>query len=297
MLCSVRQSCSGNPISYVPINGIDGVSPNDVVPCAQQLGRTCIYPLETAVASTTSSPTTSPTSSPSPSTTCSADSSVAINEFAWTLSLFTTTPAFEIRGPSGQVFTGKLVFLGVTEESTSADSSSDETFQAEQVHTVFGTFDSNGLLIVTNIYMSSKFFTVVLCSEFDLTREDAIAVNYDATLRKRYVSDPSIFGTIYDVIAAIPGSYLGTIYPVILSGFTVIGTYFINVGTYNYEFSVVFRDSCTLDLYAVSTSSNSSTLTRFVVGADGNEYQLDDFSPLPGDSTFGAINPKRTTSG
>lgn len=298
MMCSVSQLCPGNPQSYIPVDSTEGVSVNDVVSCAQQIGRSCITPMETTTVIPTTSPTASPSSSPtssptpSPARTCVSDTTIRMNEFVVKpISIATSGSNFEIRGPIGDTFTGKIVYLSSLQSSTSFNGGLLSFTKAEQIETVSGTFDSNGLLQVTIANRFLTYFTVILCSDFQLTTEDEISVLFNAYPVSFSIADPSIFGTIYDVIGSIVGSNPGTNYAIILSGNTYTGTYFTDVASNNYNFYVVFRDSCTLELYAVSTTSNAGT-SNIVVGADGNVHGLADFSPDPVDTTFGSINPK-----
>lgn len=245
-----------------------------------------------ALASPTSSRTSRP--STSPGTTCVEDTSVKVNEFVVGSSGSTSSgPNFEVRGPSGQSFTGNIVIFG-SARTRFRDTGDVISFtDPEQIETVSGTFDSNGLLQVSIADYSSTFFTMILCSEFTSTTNE-ISLQFDNT---RYAfQDTSIFGTIYDVVALDPGPYPGFMYPIIESSTALIGTYFTSGYENNYNFAVIFRDSCTLDMFAVTTSSDGTSLL-FVghynsLSAFRTVYELSDFSPNPSESTIGAINPK-----
>lgn len=289
MMCSISQSCPGSPLMYVPVDSLDGVSVNDVVSCSQSLERSCIQPIQSTAATPTSSPSPSPTPSQRPTTACVADTSIRINEFIVVPTSTSTGGAnFEIRGPTGQQFNGKIVYLSSTSSTTLPNGDLLTTVKAEQIVTVSDTFDSNGLIVTTVETDIFSTFTVILCSDFALTTDDEIAVNFNLNPVVFAITDPSIFGTIYDVIGSVSGDR-PTFYPVILSGDTYMGTYFTNVASNKYRFFVVFRDSCTTDLFAVSTFSSPNN----VVASDGSEYQLSDFSFNPFDTSFGAVNPQR----
>ncbi len=177
------------------------------------------------------------------------------------------TQTFEISGTPGTPFSGAIVSV----ENDGADGRVDRASQ------VSGTFNADGLLVVSVPDLENPSFTVILTDSFTGSVGDDIDVDDDGT-----VDDLSAFGTILDAIG-VPDE-IGDVAS--LYGADVGGTDFAFTGA---EPELIFRSGSTGDLYAVNELGD-----EVAYDTAGNEVLASDFSSDPTtEPTFGNINPFR----
>lgn len=177
----------------------------------------------------------------------------------------------ELRGTPGQLFSGYITSLendGVTSNGLIND-----------VASASGTFDDKGILIFDVQDLDNPSFTVVLSSQKPGNREDRMAVNNEGQL-----VHPGMFGTIFDAIG-VPDSVSdeSRLFGAQLGG--------VNLRFIGNEPTLVFRDSCTGDWYAVDRINDTPT---HVFDANGLMLNIDEFNSVDVlHPTFGSSNPTR----
>ncbi len=149
---------------------------------------------------------------------------------------------------------------------------------------VTGTFDANGLAVVTIPDLENPTFTLILTDSFTGTIASTdIDTNNDGT-----ADDLSAFGTILDALG-VPDSVAdeATLY-----GAGLGGQDFAYTGA---EPQLLFRDASTGDWYAVNVAGVSGGSVFDITGTDVG-FALFDTDPTAVTDTFGAINPTTGSS-
>lgn len=177
--------------------------------------------------------------------------------------------SIELKGTPSASFSGFLISLETDVGSVGT---------VDRSAAVSGTFDTNGLLVVSIPDLENPSFAFVLCS-LDPGVTTDLDTNDDGT-----IDDPSVLGTVYDAIG-IPDNDTDA-----------MNTYAEQLGgaTFSYtgdEPGLVFRDGTSDDWYAINEPYDGTSVF------DINATILDsgDFSPavdLAG--TFGSANPVYT---
>ena len=146
---------------------------------------------------------------------------------------------------------------------------------------VAGTYDANGLAVVTTPDLENPSFTVVLSSDFTGSLGDDLDVGDTGTL------DTSSLGTVFDAVGVSDTSGDDSL----LYGASLGGTDILFNG--EFEPLTVFRDSVTGDWYQTVTVSFGAPDQRIgVFAADGGpEIATSAFTPDAAGTTFGAVNP------
>lgn len=179
--------------------------------------------------------------------------------------------SIELKGTPNASFSGWIL-------SVECDASNDIGI-VDRATNISGTFDANGLLVVSIPDLENPSFTIVLVSSFS----GAVGVTDIDTDDDGTADDTSTFGTIYDAIgipdaaedeSSIYGTYLGG------SNFTYTGD----------EPRLVFRDGITGDLFAINDDNNGATDEIYDVNA--TLVFSSDFNVNPSAAdTLGAVNP------
>lgn len=139
---------------------------------------------------------------------------------------------------------------------------------------VSGTFDANGLLVVTVPDLENPSYTLILSSA-----SPAVGTDVDAD-DDGVLDDPSVFGTVFDAIGIRDDANATTL----LYGDQLGGVDFPFTGD---EPGIVFRDPNSGNvLFAVNDPSDNE-----VIGQDGTVYTFDEFGSDPTMPTFGTPNP------
>lgn len=181
--------------------------------------------------------------------------------------------SFELLGTAGASFD-----LWIT--SIESDPGSSLGF-VDRAANVTGTYDSNGLAVVTTPDLENPSFTVILSSTFTGAIGDDLDVADSGTL------DTSSLGTIFDAVGVSDSAGDDAlIYGASLGGTDIL---------YNGQFEPlnVFRDSSTLEWFQTVTVAFGSPEERIGVFAatGGPEIDSSDFTPDAAATTFGAVNP------
>jgi hypothetical protein len=176
--------------------------------------------------------------------------------------------SIEILGSSGTEFSGYLISI----ENDGFDGKVDRFTE------VSGTFDENGLLIVSIPDLENPSFTLVLTSLFTGSKSTDIDPDDNGIL------DLSSLGNIYDAIG-IPDSEseVETMYGVKLGGkdFAYIGK----------NLRLAFREASSGDWYAINDTNSDET--DKVYDLNGTLVVNADFDFNPAETTsFGSVNPK-----
>jgi len=197
---------------------------------------------------------------------------VEINEFQPNANGADPDPAsFEIKGTPSATFSGVVLFI----ESDPGGSNPGDINSFESVS---GTFDSNGLLVVSIADPENPSFTVALVDTFTGDVDTDLDADDDGT-----ADDLSTIGTVYDAIG-IPDT----------SGDEVT-LYGAQLGGMDFSYSgdepqLVFRDGATGDWYAINDPDNGEAYD-----INGNEViALGSFDIPANVPTFGSTNPVYT---
>lgn len=177
-----------------------------------------------------------------------------------------TTVSIELMGTAGALFTGVLV--SIESDAVTAAGTID------RVSSVSGTFDANGLLVVSVPDLENPSFTLVLLDSFT----GAVGNSIDAD-GNGIADDLSTFGTVLDAIG-IPDAVGDEAF---IYGAQLGGLDFSYTGD---EPQLVFRDGVTMDWYAINDPAGTDAFDLF-----GNAVAFSDFNVDPSMTTFGAINP------
>ena len=193
-------------------------------------------------------------------------SAVQINEFQSNPDGADPSPqSIELLGTPGASFSG---FLFTIEGDFGAPQ------DVDSANAVSGTFDVNGLLIVSIPDFENPGFTLVLSDNTaTATTSDTVDIGDAGTLTK--------LGTVLDAIG-VPDSVGDEAF---IIGAELGGTDFVYTGT---EPELIFRDSVTGILYAVNDNITPSADAISETGVSV-ALGLFDFSPAP--NTFGDVNP------
>lgn len=174
---------------------------------------------------------------------------------------------FELRGSPHQPFTGFL---------TAIDGSLNAIGRIQEVQSVSGTFDENGILVVNVNDFGNTAYTMVLSSQQGGSRNSDLGEIGNSPNGVR-----SLFGTIYDSI----GVPIQTSDEKLLYDGPNGGTLLRARGV---PFSLVFRDSCTLEWYVTIPGTAS------IYDSSGTALSQDGFNvPDVHTPTFGTTNPTR----
>lgn len=181
--------------------------------------------------------------------------------------------SLEIRGEPGEDFYGHVTSI----ESDYLPASG----SINEVRTVTGRFDENGILVIDTNGLENPSFTLVLSSDQPGLPGQQLDQNGNDI-----IDNQAAFGTIYDAIG-IPDKIENENH---LYGVNLGGTNFKYVGG---EPSLVFRDSCSGELYAVDPSRTA------VMDSKANVLKFEDFNvPMTNvlAPKFGETNPTRRSS-
>jgi len=142
---------------------------------------------------------------------------------------------------------------------------------------VTGSFDANGLAVVSVPDLENPSFTIVLTDAFSgAAGSTDIDTNDDGI-----VDDTSAMGTILDALG-VPDAFIEPLY-----GFQLGGVDLAYVGS---EPISVFRDSASGEWYAVTSDGlDSEVFDATATNIPGSFFDLD---PTEVPSTFGAANPQ-----
>lgn len=173
----------------------------------------------------------------------------------------------ELLGTPGASFAGYIVTI-------EGDGSSGPGF-VNDFQPVSGTFDSNGILLLSISDVENPGHTWILSDSFTGDTSTDIDTNDDGT-----PDDMSAFGNIYDAIG-IPDDGTDVIFNY---GDELGGTDMAYIGDEPY---LVFRDSVTLGLYAVDDNG----LPDDIYDVAGNLLNTADFNIDPTVPTWGGVNP------
>jgi hypothetical protein len=175
---------------------------------------------------------------------------------------------FEILGVAGAAFDGALVFI-------EGDPGGSNPGDVNNIVSVSGVFDANGLLTVDTGDVENPSFTVALVSAFSGDEDTDIDADDDGV-----IDDISIFGTVYDAIGTPDDSSASTL----LYGAQLGGADFAYTGD---EPRLIFRDSANRDLYAVNDPDGGQVFDVSAVAVAATAFDVD---PTAADS-FGSANP------
>ncbi len=174
--------------------------------------------------------------------------------------------SIELMGTAGASFTG--ILLSIESDGSTAAGTID------RMSSVSGTFDSNGLLVVSVPDLENPSFTLVLLDSFTGSIGTSIDADQDGI-----ADDLSTFGTVLDAIG-IPDNAADESF---IYGAQLGGLDFSYSGD---EPKLVFRDGVTMDWYAINDPAGTDAFDLF-----GNAVAFGDFNVDPSLTTFGAINP------
>ena len=171
----------------------------------------------------------------------------------------------ELSGPPRQAFSG--VLLSIEGDPTAPG-------QVDRATFISGTFDANGLLVVSIPDLENPSCTIVLADRFTGA---AGSTDIDAT-NDGIVDNLSSFGAVFDAIGI----------PDIASGARLYGT---QLGGADFAFTgdepaLIFRDSSYGDWFAVNDPAGT---TAYAIDAGG--WDFSGFTASPEIATFGAANP------
>jgi hypothetical protein len=181
-----------------------------------------------------------------------------------------TNVSIELKGTPSEAFSGWIISI----ENDGANG------MVDRAANVSGSFDSNGLLVVSIPDLENPSFTIVLLSDFTGTAGVTdIDTNDDGV-----VDDTSTFGLILDAIGS-PDSDEDEI---TMYGEELGGADMAYVGS---EPALVFRDATTNELYAIDPEDVIYDVNATTVLASAF-----DFDPTLG-NTFGSVNPEMAPLG
>lgn len=199
----------------------------------------------------------------------SAFASALINEFEPNPSgSDSANQLFEFLGNPGDSFMGWVL-------SIEADAVSSQG-RIDRASMVAGTFDANGLLLVSIPDLENPSNTVLLVDTFSGVIGDSIDVNQDGTV------DATFWGSILDAVGIVDNS------SDVSYASQLGGTDLAFIGD---EPRLVFRDSVTLDWFAVDDRAGPDV----IFDALGNVV-TSAFASSAMSDTFGSINPTATAA-
>ncbi len=175
-----------------------------------------------------------------------------------------TSVQLELLGTAFSSFDGYLLSV----ETDSAGGTID------RASTISGVFDPNGLLTVNIPDLENPSFTLILVDTFTGTVGMDIDVDNDGI-----IDDFSSFGTVFDAIG-VPDSTADAAFGY---GAQLGGLDFSYTGD---EPQLIFRDSVTLDWFAINDPAGTQAFDLMGTGIDFSNFDMD-----PSMTTFGAINP------
>lgn len=175
-----------------------------------------------------------------------------------------STVQLELLGTAGDSFSGYLLSV----ESDGANGTID------RASAISGVFDANGLLTVSIADLENPSFTLILVDSFTGSVGFDIDVDDDGI-----IDDTSSFGTVFDAIG-VPDS---TADAALSYGAQLGGLDFSYTGD---EPQLIFRDSVTLDWFAINDPAGTQAFDLMATGIDFSSFNMD-----PSVATFGAINP------
>lgn len=185
-----------------------------------------------------------------------------------------TVMTVELRGVPGYTFTGYLTSL--------ENDDINRIGRINDVEQATGTFDDNGILVFEMTDIQNPAISVVLSSAKPGNRGDRMNVDSNG-----HIANRELFGEIHDAVG-VPDS-----------GPDELLLFAENLGGTNLKFvgsqpTLVFRDSCTGEWYAVDRVENVPTN---IYDKNGVPLSTDDFNvPNVLHPTFGTANPTRRSS-
>lgn len=171
------------------------------------------------------------------------------------------TQSIELKGIAGESFIFNLVSLESDAGGTAG--------MIDRASEVSGTYDSNGLAVVTINDLENPSFTLLLVQGLSGVVGDDLDTDDDGIL------DLTPWASFYDAVG-IPDTDDDTLYGASLGGVDLA-----YIGT---EPDLTFRDGTTDAWYSVAGGTT-------IFDADGNELDPNTFDSNPLSPTFGAINP------
>ncbi|MEM9763074.1 MAG: VPLPA-CTERM sorting domain-containing protein [Pseudomonadota bacterium] len=202
-----------------------------------------------------------------------------INEFAPNPpGLDPGTASVELLGTPGASFTGVLVFL----ESDGANGSVQNT--GADIEAVSGTFDANGLLLVTIPDNENPSYTVILADSFSGDTSSDLDADDDGALDAAGIA---LFGTVFDAFN-IPDSSADA--GAVSYASDVGGTDLTFIGD---EPQLIFRDGNDSSIiYAIDDVDAPNSIFNAVTGEEVTFAALGlTAAPVNGFNTFGEVNP------
>lgn len=201
--------------------------------------------------------------------TTAAEASVKINEFEPNpVGADAASQQFEFLGTPGEFFSGWV--LSIEADNISAAGTVD------RASTFSGTFDANGLLLVSIPDLENPSNTVLLTDTFTGSVGDDLDTDNDGV-----IDDTGNWNEVLDAIAILDtasdfsyASQLG-------------GTDFPDIGD---EPRLVFRDSVTMDWFAINDVSGDDDIFD-----QAGDIVTAAFDPAALGDTFGAINPTQVS--
>jgi len=144
---------------------------------------------------------------------------------------------------------------------------------------VMGTYDANGLAVVSVPDLENPSFTYVLTDSFTGSTGDDIDPNNDGTML-----DLTSFGTILDAVGIADGTGAAmTLYGGLIGG--------VDLGYTGDEPGLVFRDASTGSFFAINEPNDGTIYDQSGAPVSGT---FDSTPTLAG--TFGSINPTLTAA-
>ncbi|MEO1274751.1 MAG: VPLPA-CTERM sorting domain-containing protein [Pseudomonadota bacterium] len=188
------------------------------------------------------------------------------------------TTSVELLGTPGASFTGVLVFL----ESDGANGSVQNT--GADIEAVSGTFDADGLLVVTIPDNENPSYTVILADSFSGNTSSDLDADNDGSLDAAGIA---LFGTVFDAFN-IPDS--NTDVAAVSYASDVGGTDLAFIGD---EPQLIFRDGNDSSIiYAIDDMAAPNSIFNAVTGEEVTFAELGlTAAPLDGFNTFGDVNP------
>lgn len=187
-----------------------------------------------------------------------------------------TNSSFELKGAPNTAF--NLWILSIENDLEAIGS-------VDKATNVTGTFDANGLAVVTTTDLENPSFTIILTDSFSGAEGDDLDTGDSGVL------NVSSLGNILDAVGV--SDVVGddsTLYGASLGGADIL---------YNGQFEplLVFRDGISGTWYnTVTIDFGTSTERIGVYDSVGNEISVNDFDSDPTVTTYGAFNPSTSTA-
>lgn len=185
-----------------------------------------------------------------------------------------STMEVELRGPPGQYFSGWLTSL--------ENDRGNKLGRINEVEPAVGTFNDKGLLVFTIDDLQNPAFTVVFSSEKPGNKNSLMDVNTHGQVLNRH-----LFGHIYDAVG-VPDSQNdeSLLFAENLGG--------VNLKHIGKQPTLIFRDSCSLEWYAIGRRDGVAHNVYDRSGALLRENEFNGANVLL--PTLGQTNPTRRSA-